>query len=350
MASAEHHPFEFETALKDLANSANLKAVPSKFNFINESTALPCDSLPVIDFSAITAEDPDRRSQAINDLSNACQEWGLFILVNHGIPEELMNATFTATREFFSLPESEKKQYEAKSASDPIKCGNFNVADTSNQIFTLWREYLKLYFHPDFHCPNQPHLLREVLLGYSKRTLKLARKLMEAMSDALELERDYVDQVLKLDSSLQILAANLYPPCPEPDKAIGVPQHTDPGLFTFLIHNGVAGLQIEHNGQWFDPVSPQNSILVNVDDQLQILSNGRYKSVKHRAVLNSERERMSIIVVNGPSGEAVVGPATPLVQKDGRPLYRSMRYVEYVETQLTKTRINGKSLLEQRMI
>ncbi|KAL0409706.1 UNVERIFIED_CONTAM: protein DMR6-LIKE OXYGENASE 1 [Sesamum radiatum] len=173
---------------------------------------------------------------------------------------------------------------------------------------------------------------------------------MEAVSDALELEQDYVHQVLKFDSSLQIFAANFYPPCPEPDKAIGIPPHTDSGLFTFLIHNGVPGLQIEHNGQWFNPVSPQNSILVNVDDQLQILSNGRYKSVKHRAVLNSEKERISIVMVNGPSGEAVVGPATALVQKDGRPLYRSMRYVEYLETQLTKTRIDGKSLLEQRMI
>lgn len=81
-------------------------------------------------------------------------------LVNHGIPEELMKATFTATREFFGLPAGEKKQYEAKSASDPIKCGNFNVANTSNQIFTLWRDYLKLYVHPEFHCPHKPHLLR----------------------------------------------------------------------------------------------------------------------------------------------------------------------------------------------
>ncbi|KAL0320468.1 UNVERIFIED_CONTAM: hypothetical protein Sradi_5308300 [Sesamum radiatum] len=59
---------------------------------------------------------------------------------------------------------------------------------------------------------------------------------------------------------------------------------------------------------------------------------------------------MSIAVGNGPSREAVVGPAALLVQKDGRPLYRSMKYVEYVETQLTKTIVDGKSLLEQQMI
>lgn len=112
---------------------------------------------------------------------------------------------------------------------------------------------------------------REVVLEYSERTRKLARKLLEAVCDALELEQDYVDQVLKLGSSFQMFAANYYPPCPEPDQAIGLPPHTDPGLFTFLIHNGVAGLQIEHNGHWFNADSPQNSILVNAADQLQVL-------------------------------------------------------------------------------
>lgn len=262
-----------------------------------------------------------------------------------------MNATFTAMKEFFSLPESEKKQYQAKTASDPIKCGNFKVSNTSNQSFTLWRDYLKLYVHPEFHCPHQPQLLRDVLLEYTERTRKLARMLIEAVCDALELDQQYlVDEILKLDSSFQMFAANYYPPCPHPDQAIGIPPHTDPGLLTFLIHNGVAGLQIEHEGQWFNADSPKNSILVNVADQLEILSNGKCKSVKHRAVVNEERERISIVVANGPSGEAVVGPVALLVEKDGRAMYRSMKYEEYVESQLTKSRVDGKSLLEQQLI
>lgn len=79
-AASEHHPFEFETALKDLANSSNVKYVPSKFNFINQPTALTSDSLPIIDFAALTADDPHPRSKAIHDLSKACQEWGFFIV------------------------------------------------------------------------------------------------------------------------------------------------------------------------------------------------------------------------------------------------------------------------------
>ncbi|XP_057812536.1 2-oxoglutarate-dependent dioxygenase 19-like [Salvia miltiorrhiza] len=349
-ASDSFKPFEFDATLKVIADSSSLKSVPSKFNFSNERTAFTSDSLPTVDFSALIAGDPHQRSKAVDDLAAACREWGFFILVNHGVPESLMEAMFIAVKEFFRLPDSEKKQFEAKSASDPIKCGNFNVANTSNQSFTLWRDYLKLYVHPNFHCPHQPQLLRDAVLEYTQITRKLATTLIEAVCEALELNQRYVDEILKMDSSFQMFATNYYPRCPQPDQAIGIPAHTDPGLFTFLIHNGVDGLQIEHDGKWFNADSPQNSILVNAADQLEIFTNGRCKSVKHRAVVNEERERISIVVANGPSGEAVVGPAAALVEKDGGAKYNAMKYEEYVESQLTKSRVDGKSLLEQQMI
>ena len=72
--------------------------------------------------------------------------------------------------------------------------------------------------------------------------------------------------------------------------------------------------------------------------------------MKHRAVLNEEKDRISIVVANGPSGEAVLGPAEALVEKDGRAKYCAMKYEEYLESQLTKSRVDGKSILEQQMI
>ncbi|XP_047951563.1 2-oxoglutarate-dependent dioxygenase 19-like [Salvia hispanica] len=339
--------FEFDATPKHLSSSSS---VPSKFNFTNDRTAFTPDSLPIIDFSALVTGDPHQRSKAVHDLATACRDWGFFILVNHGVPESLMEAMFRVVKEFFSLADSEKKQYEAKSASDPIKCGNFNVANTSNQSFTLWRDYLKLYVHPTFHCPHKPKPLWDVVQEYTLITRELALELIKAVCEALELNQRYVDETLKMESSFQMFATNYYPRCPHPDQAIGIPSHTDPGLFTFLIHNGVAGLQIEHNGKWFNANSPQNSILVNAADQLEIFTNGRCKSVKHRAVLNEEKDRISIVVANGPSGEAVLGPAEALVEKDGRAKYCAMKYEEYLESQLTKSRVDGKSILEQQMI
>ncbi|KAL1564627.1 2-oxoglutarate-dependent dioxygenase 19-like [Salvia divinorum] len=351
--TARHLPFEFNESVQSLVDASdNLKALPSKYNLgdTNDTGASSCESLPVIDYSALTSSDPHQRSKAVAELAEACTDWGFFVLVNHGVPEELIESLFATVREFFRLSDDEKKKYEAKSTSSPIACGNFNLKSTSNETFTLWRDFLKLYVHPDFYCPTKPQPLREILVEYTERTRKMARELVGAVAESMELDRKYVEEALELDSSFQKFGGNFYPPCPQPEQTLGLPAHNDPGLFTILlIHNGLAGLQIERQSHWFEVNPPPNSMIVNVGDHLEIFSNGRCKSSRHRAVVNKERERLSIAVGNGPGKDVVVGPAVPLVEKDGGALYRSMKYQEYVESQLSRT-FDGISILDEQRI
>ncbi|KAL3620962.1 hypothetical protein CASFOL_035874 [Castilleja foliolosa] len=334
-----------ESFVKVLAESSTLNSVPSEFTYVNDSKGSYSDSIPIVDFSLLTSAIPDQRSKALHQLALACQEWGFFVLINHGIPETLLKAIIDTSLEFFELPDEDKKRYEAKSPSDPIKSGTGSVINISNHRIHLWRDFVKSYVHPDFHCPDKPQTLRDILLEFSEKSRSVARKLLQGIGENLELEEGYINEALQLDSCFQLYAANYYPPCPEPDQAIGLPPHTDHGLLTFLIHNGVAGLQIQHNGEWFNTNSPQNSILVNTADHLEIFSNGRYKSVKHRAVVNSQATRISVVVANGAAPDAIVGPAAPLVERDGRALYRPMKFIEYVETMLSN-RLHQKGNLE----
>ncbi|CAI9769213.1 unnamed protein product [Fraxinus pennsylvanica] len=333
------------SGVKVLTESTDLKSIPAEFSFVNEPTGSYSDSIPIIDFSLLTSGNPDERSKVIQELGKACEEWGFFVLVNHGIQETLMKAAIEGASEFFDLPEDEKRKYEAKHVSDPIKYGKGSVITTSDKKIFLWRDFMKSYVHPEFHYPDKPQNLREIIFEYAERSRFVARTLLQGISENLGLEEGYVQEILKLDSMFQLFAVNYYPPCPQPDQAIGLPPHTDHGLLTFLIHNGVAGLQIQHNGKWFNTNSPQNSILVNTADQLEIFSNGKYKSVKHRAVVNNQSTRISVVIANGPAPDAIVGPASPLVQRDGRPLYRPLKYIEYVETQLSNT-VDGKVNLD----
>ncbi|KAL3620964.1 hypothetical protein CASFOL_035876 [Castilleja foliolosa] len=357
------------SCVKLLVHNSNLQSIPSNFAFINDPTACTADSLPTVDFSLLTSTDLDQRSKAIHLLGKACEEWGFFVLVNHGIPETLLKGIIDASWEYYELPEEEKHRYEAKTPLDPIKTGSGNLVNNTNQRVQLWRDFVKTYVHPEFHCPPKPQILRDILFEFSEKTRLVARKLIQGVGENLGFEEGYIDEALEMDSMFQVFAANFYPRCPHPEQAIGIPSHTDPGLFTFLIHNGVDGLQIEHDGWWFNADSPPNSILVVVGDHLEvhmagctiyllnlktsqpyIFSNGRCKSVNHKAVLNSERDRVSIVVSHGPSRETVVGPAAPLVQKDGRAVYRSMKYKDYMEWLQTKSRLNGQSMLEQQRI
>lgn len=110
----------------------------------------------------------------------------------------------------------------------------------------------------------------DILLEYCKRSREVVRKLIEGVSKSLGLEQGYTEKSLDLDSTMQIFVANYYPRCPQPELAMGLPPHSDHGLFTLLIQNGVAGLQIQKDGKWINVNALPNSILVNTGDQLEV--------------------------------------------------------------------------------
>ncbi|KAK8316678.1 hypothetical protein V6Z11_A13G055800 [Gossypium hirsutum] len=128
---------------------------------------------------------------------------------------------------------------------------------------------------------------------------------------------------------------------------MGLPPHSDHGLLTLLIQNQIGGLQVQHKGKWvnIDPIP--NSFLANIGDHIEILSNGKYKSVLHRAVVNNRDVRISIAVPHGPALDAIFSPDSKLVENVGNPpAYGAMKYKEYLEFQ-QGTMLNGKSFLER---
>ena len=78
-----HQPFEFNESVQSLVDASdNLKALPNKYNLgdTNDTRASSCESLPVIDYSALTSSDPHQRSKAVAELAEACADWGFFVV------------------------------------------------------------------------------------------------------------------------------------------------------------------------------------------------------------------------------------------------------------------------------
>ncbi|XP_051146644.1 2-oxoglutarate-dependent dioxygenase 19-like [Andrographis paniculata] len=331
-------------SVKRLSESPNLSSIPSsyihEFDPTDIAAADPDLSIPTVDLSLLASDDPDQKSNAVQELDRACQEWGFFMVINHGVPEPLIKAMIDAADEFFNLPEEEKPEFEPENVLTPIRYGtSFNTA--KEDVF-CWRDFVKIFVHPEFHCPEKPESLRDILPEYSVRIRDVVKKLLSGISVALGLKHGEMDKALGLESCLQIFVANLYPPCPNPDMALGLTPHSDHGLLTLLVQNDVGGLQIQHKGKWIDVNPHPNSILVNTCDQLEVFSNGRYKSVLHRAVVNNKKTRISIAVANGPSMEAEVSPAITMTT----PGYAAMKYKNYLSAQ-QGNRLNGKSMLQE---
>ncbi|KAI7743038.1 hypothetical protein M8C21_032703, partial [Ambrosia artemisiifolia] len=178
--------------------------------------------------------------------------------------------------------------------------------------------------------PTNPTSFRAHVAEYCQSLRGLALLLTEAISESLGLDKDYISR--QLGKHGQQMALNYYPPCPQPDLTYGLPGHTDGYLITILLQDEVSGLQVFKNGQWVavDPVP--NTFVINIGDQIQVMSNDKYKSGLHRAVVNCEKERISIPTFYCPSPDAVIGPAPELVTNDGRAVYRQFTFEEYHHT------------------
>uniref|UniRef100_A0A6N2LIE5 Fe2OG dioxygenase domain-containing protein n=1 Tax=Salix viminalis TaxID=40686 RepID=A0A6N2LIE5_SALVM len=249
---------------------------------------------------------------------------------------------------FFDLAEEEKQdKFKGNNVLDPIRSGtSFNV---SVEKAFYWRDFLKVFVHPVFYSPTKPAGLSEISLEYSQRVREIAKGLLTGISESLGLEGSYIDKAMDLERGKQIFIANLYPTCPQPELAMGMPPHSDHGLLTLLIQNGFGGLQIQHKGKWVNVGTHSNSFLVNTGDHLEILSNGRYKSVLHQAMVNSKGTRMSIAMAHGPSLDSVVSPAPELLvsSKGYEPAaYIGMKYKDYLELQQSN-KLDGKSCLDR---
>lgn len=62
---------------------------------------------------------------------------------------------------------------------------------------------------------------------------------------------------------------------------------------------------------------------------MQALSNGKYKSLWHRAIVNSNEERISVASFICPANDAVIAPAKKLTSEETPAIYRSFTYDEY---------------------
>ncbi|KAM3369095.1 hypothetical protein ACQJBY_017157 [Aegilops geniculata] len=284
--------------------------------------------IPLIDLKHL--DGPGRR-RVVEAIGAACENDGFFMVTNHGIPEAVVEGMLRVAREFFHLPESERLKCYSDDPKKAIRLStSFNVR---TEKVSNWRDFLRLHCYPleSFvdQWPSNPPAFREVVGTYSTEARALALRLLEAISESLGLERGHM--VKAMGRHAQHMAVNYYPSCPQPELTYGLPGHKDPNAVTLLLQDGVSGLQVQRDGRWVAVSPVPGALVINIGDQLQALSNDRYKSVLHRVIVNSESERISVPTFYCPSPDAVVAPAEALVD-GGHPLaYRPFTYQEYYE-------------------
>ncbi|XP_039141335.1 protein SRG1-like [Dioscorea cayenensis subsp. rotundata] len=170
------------------------------------------------------------------------------------------------------------------------------VSGEGHTLFTrtVARRNMKLW-------PQNPPTFTDALDQYTEEIQRVANIAFESIGKSLKLDK-LSDNFKDCQQSIRI---NYYPPCPHASNVVRLAPHTDSvGLTVLLQVNEVDGLQFKKNGVWLPINPPPGALIVNCGDIIEIMSNGKYKSLEHRAVVNSEQERFSIGTFHGPSVEA----------------------------------------------
>ncbi|XP_078162585.1 S-norcoclaurine synthase 1-like [Carex rostrata] len=303
------------------------------------------EDIPVIDMNRLMDEMSMSREEEASKLKHACEEWGFFQIVNHGVPEKVIEAMKDNIKGFFGLS-LEKKEEVAQLPGDLEGYGQAFVQSEEQKLD--WVDMLFIFTQPPHfrnfkHWPAQPPTFRDSLESYSRELQKVAHSILGFMATNLGINREKISELL---FESQTVRMNYYPPCANAhDKVVGLTPHSDPGGLTLLLQvSSVAGLQIRRNGKWFPIMPLPGALVVNIGDILEILTNGRYKSIEHRAVINAKEERISIAAFHSLILGKTVGPLAEIVDKE-MPLYKSLSMQEYMKLVLFQ-KLNGKGIIE----
>ncbi|KAB1199545.1 putative 2-oxoglutarate/Fe(II)-dependent dioxygenase [Morella rubra] len=310
--------------------------------------------LPVIDFSELQGAN---RPQVLKSLANACEQYGFFQLVNHGIPSDVISSMIDVSTRFFELPFEERAKYMSSDMHAPVRYGtSFN--QNKDTVF-CWRDFLKLMCHPPSdvlpHWPSSPGDLRKLAATYSKETKNLFLMVMEAILESLGLvgtteNKTKEEDILKdFQDGSQLMVVNCYPPCPEPNLTLGMPPHSDYGFLTLLLQDEVEGLQIQFQEKWVTVQPIANSFVVNVGDHLEIFSNGKYKSVLHRVSVNSKKSRTSVASLHTLPFKCTVRPSPKLIDEENPRRYKDTNFATFLEY-ISSCEPKRKNFLDSRKL
>ncbi|GAB2282268.1 hypothetical protein Dimus_016818 [Dionaea muscipula] len=312
--------------------------------------------IPVIDFGGGEGE------LVVDQVRRACEAWGFFQIVNHGIPIDVMEEMLAGIIRFHEQPTEVKSALYSRDVKKRVRF--YSNGDLFTSKVASWRDSVSFDYHDSqLHPQELPLVCRKAVRDYMEHILELQQRLSRVLSTALGLTKDYLSSIECMKTAT--LVSHYYPACPQPDRTFGAKKHSDPSFLTILLQDNVGGLQVLHQDHWVDVLPTRGALLVNIGDLMQVvihhhhshyflfyftihssrlmngvfmvsfqlITNDKFRSVEHRVLVRRTGPRVSAACFFYPSSEKRCKPFGPLqefLSNHNPPLYREIAASEYL--------------------
>lgn len=252
--------------------------------------------IPTLDIRRFThPASPEDRQAFIDELGAAYREWGFAGIRHHGIPQTQIDTAYATFQAFFALPEATKRQYHVVGGGGARGYTPFGVETAKGskhfdlkEFWHIGREISRDSRYaaemPENQWPTEIPEFKAVGYGLYQSLDALGSQVLSALALHIGLEAQYFAD--KTNSGNSILRPIHYPPITTDDVPnVRAGAHEDINLITLLVGASAEGLEVlSRKGDWVPFTADADTIVVNIGDMLQRLTNHVYPSTTHRVV------------------------------------------------------------------
>ena len=295
--------------------------------------------LPMVDISLLESVELQDRMAVARQLDRACRDVGFLYIRGDQLKPQLFAQLVETAKTYFAQDDAIKlRSYIGYSANhsgyvpigeEQFGSGTFDLKEAYDVNYDYLEEHGRRPLLGPTLWPEMPGF-KPVVQTYYQHIRMIGRKIFGAFALALNLEEHFFDAQLRHSpSQLRLIH---YPFNPAAQDATGIGAHTDYECFTLLFPTA-PGLQVlDKNGAWLDVPIIENTMIMNIGDMMEILSNGRYLATKHR-VKRVNEERYSFPLFFSCDYDYVIRP----VVEGEEPRYQPLKSGEHLYNQTAQT-------------
>lgn len=319
-----------------------------KQNAVKDVAAIS-ELIPVIDYGPYFAGEPGATETLVRQVRHACENVGFLYALNHGVPQEVIDRAFAASRAFHALPLERKLALTLNENNIGYMAMNASVQGAStvhkatkpNQNESFFISHDRAADHPDVlagvplrgrnQWPDDMPEMRADMMAYFHALRAMCDRMLPPFALALDMPADHFAPFFANEAHINLRFLHYPPQADTSDNTFGAAPHTDNSFMTALARTDVPGLAVRlPSGEWFAPPVIPGTFLINLGNMMRRWSNDRFLSTPHGVINDSGTDRYSIAYFHSPNPASTIECLPSCVSADNPARYPPAVYRDLV--------------------